>query len=88
MPSPVAQHQPNYAFKMMERLGIDPSGAVVPRLSLLYATASHRCESCPSKRGCGDWLDWAPESASFAPPFCRNGDIWAELQFRNLNTYC
>jgi hypothetical protein len=42
MPSPVAQHQPNYAFKMMERLGIDPSGAVVPRLSLLYATASHR----------------------------------------------
>jgi Family of unknown function (DUF6455) len=74
--------------RMMERLGIDPSGGVVPRLSLLYATASHRCESCPSKRGCGDWLDWAPESVSFAPPFCRNGDILAELQFRNLNTHC
>ena len=26
MLSPVMQHQPNYAIKMMERLGIDPGG--------------------------------------------------------------
>jgi len=50
MLSPVMQHQPNYAIKMMERLDIDPGGGVLPRLSLLYATASYRCDSCPSKR--------------------------------------
>lgn len=88
MLSPVVQHRPSYAIKMMERLGIDPGGGALPRLGLLYATASHRCESCPSKRACGEWLEWAPESVSFAPPFCRNSDIFAELQFRNVNTPC
>jgi hypothetical protein len=87
MLSPVSQHHPNYAIRMMERLGIDPSAGVVPQLSLLYATASRRCESCPWKRACGDWLDWAPDSVSFAPPFCRNSDILAELRFKNLNTH-
>jgi hypothetical protein len=86
MLSSMAPHQTNNACRMMERFGIDPSAGVVPRLSLLYATASHRCESCPSKRACDDWLDFAPESVSFTPPFCRNSDILAELQFRNLNT--
>jgi hypothetical protein len=82
------QYRPNYAFKMMERLGIDPSRGVVPRLSLLYQAVSHGCESCPSKRACRDWLDRAPESVSFAPPFCRNSDLLAELQFRSLNSPC
>jgi hypothetical protein len=86
MLSPAGQRQFIPAFKMMERLGIDPGGGVVPRLGLLYTTASHRCESCPSKRACRDWLDRAPESVSFAPPFCRNSDILAELQFRDLST--
>jgi hypothetical protein len=80
--------QPNYAFKMMERLGIDPAAGVVSRVSLLYATALHRCQSCPSKQACSNWLDRAPESVSNAPSFCRNSDILAELQFRNLNRPC
>jgi hypothetical protein len=44
------ERRPVYVSKMMERLGLDPSGGVVPQLSLLYATASHQCESCVRKR--------------------------------------
>jgi Family of unknown function (DUF6455) len=76
--------RPIYVSKMMERLGIDPSGGVVPQLSLLYATAFHHCESCPSTQACRDWLDWPLGSASFAPPFCPIGDILSELQFRQV----
>jgi hypothetical protein len=83
----VTKHQPINVFKMMQRLGIEPSESALPRLSLLHATASHRCESCPSKRACRKWLDDAPESVSFAPAFCRNSDVLEELQFINVNTY-
>jgi len=69
---------------MMEHLGIDPSGGVVPGLSMLYATALRRCKPCASTRACRDWLDSTPGSASFAPPFCPIGDILSELQFRQL----
>jgi hypothetical protein len=69
----------------LERRGIEPSEDVLPRLSLLHATASHCCESCPSKRACRKSLDDAPESVSFAPSFCRSSDVLAELQFINLN---
>jgi hypothetical protein len=65
---------------MMERLGIEPGGGVVPRLSLTYATALHRCEPCRSKQACREWLDGMPGSAAFAPGFCPNGDILFELQ--------
>ena len=84
---PGTEHRPIYVFKMMERLGIEPSGGVVPQLSLLYATASRRCESCQSTQICRDWLDRAPDSVSFAPPFCASSDILCELQFRNMTTY-
>ena len=87
MVSPETKHRSAYVFKMMERLGIEPSGGVVPHVSLLYATASHRCESCHSTQVCRDWLDSAPASVSFAPPFCGNSDILSELQFRNMTTY-
>jgi hypothetical protein len=87
MVMPATKDRSVYVFKMMERLGIEPSGGVVPRLSLLYATASRRCESCPSTRICCDWLDQAPASVSFAPPFCGNSDILSELQYRNMTTY-
>jgi hypothetical protein len=84
MASTANDHRLICVSKMMERLGIDASGGVVPRLSLLYATAFHRCESCPSARACRDWLDSTPDSVSFAPPFCVIGDILSELQFRHL----
>ena len=30
---------------------------MVSPLSLSYVTAFHRCEACPSKQTCRDWLD-------------------------------
>jgi hypothetical protein len=81
MLSLATKHRVICVSAMMERLGIDPSGGTVPRLSLLYATAVRRCESCPCKRACRDWLDRTPAIVSSAPPFCPLGDILFELQF-------
>jgi hypothetical protein len=79
VPAP-RERQPVYVIEMMERLGIDPGGGVIPQLSLSYATALHRCEACPSKQGCREWLDRMPQSTTFAPRFCPNADILFELQ--------
>jgi hypothetical protein len=80
MAAPAArERQPTHSFEMMERLGIEPGGGVVPRLSLSYATAFHRCEACRSKRACRDWLDSMPDTMTFAPRFCPNADIFFEL---------
>jgi hypothetical protein len=75
------EHQPAHMMcEMMQRLGIEPGGAVVPRLSLRYTTAFHRCEACPSKQACAEWLESMPETVAFAPRFCPNADIYFELQ--------
>jgi Family of unknown function (DUF6455) len=71
---------PNHMVRMMQRLGLEPGGGVVPRLSLSYIAAFHRCEACPSKQACRDWLDSAPASALLAPGFCPNAGIFFELQ--------
>jgi len=75
------EHQPIQVYEMMARLGIEPSGSVLPQLSLRYATAFHRCEACPYKEACRDWLDHMPALVSFAPRFCPDSDILFELQF-------
>ena len=81
MAAPVArERKPIYICEMMECLGIEPAGGVVPRFSLSYATAFHRCEACPSKQACRDWLDSMPKSMAFAPRFCPNAGILFELQ--------
>ena len=72
--------QPIYMVELMERLGIEPGEGVVPRLGLSYATAFRRCQACPSKQACRDWLDSQPQSVPFAPSFCPNADIMFELQ--------
>lgn len=60
-------------FEMMERLGIEPDGAVVPRLSLRYATAFRGCHSCPSTRICREWLEQTPtRTTQFASKLSRN----------------
>jgi hypothetical protein len=66
---------------MMQRLGIEPGGGMVPHFGLSYATAFHRCETCASKDECREWLDRMPASVSFAPRFCPNADLLFELQF-------
>ena len=76
----VGQSCPNHMVRAMQRLGIEPGGGVVPHLSLSHITAFHRCETCPCKQACREWLDSAPASALLAPQFCRNADIFFELQ--------
>jgi hypothetical protein len=71
---------PNHIVRMMQRLGIEPGGGVIPHLSLSYIAAFHRCEACPHKQSCREWLDSAPASVSLAPPFCPNADILFALQ--------
>lgn len=81
MPSPEnSARQPTYISEMMQRLGIEPGGGVVPRLSLAYMTAFHRCETCPAKEACREWLDSMPRSVASAPSFCPNDDILFELR--------
>ena len=75
------EHRPVQVYEMMARLGIEPNGSVLPRLSLRYATAVHRCDACPCKKACRDWLDRAPTLTSLAPHFCPDVDILFELQF-------
>lgn len=65
----------------MERLGIEVASGILPRHSLTYATARHRCEQCETPDACREWLKTAPEALNFAPKFCPNGDILFELQF-------
>jgi hypothetical protein len=74
------ERQPTHIVEMMQRLGIEPGGGAVSQLCLSYATAFHRCEACPSKQACREWLDSTPQSAAFAPRFCPNADILFELQ--------
>jgi len=73
--------EPTYIGEMMQRLGIDPAGGVLPHFSLSYMTALHRCKACPARNTCRHWLDSTPMSVSFAPSFCPNADIFFELQF-------
>jgi len=81
MAAPTARERhPIHISEMMERLSIEPGGCVVPRLSLSYAAALHRCEACPSEQACRDWLDSMPAAVAFAPRFCPNADIFFELQ--------
>src|SRR6516165_5765053 len=67
-----------HIHEMMARLGIGPETAVLPGLSLRYATAVRRCKLCRSKTSCRDWLDYAPALVNFAPGFCVNAEILFE----------
>lgn len=75
---------PAYLREMMQRLGIEPAESAVPRLSLAYMTAFHRCQTCPTKKACREWLNSMPESVATAPSFCPNDDILFELQIDRL----
>lgn len=86
MPGPKdLARQPPYIYEMMQRLGIEPGEAIVPHLSLAYMTAFHRCQSCPAKDACREWLDSMPRSVAFAPNFCPNDDILFELRTNQPN---
>lgn len=73
--------KPNHMREMMERLGLDPANGVLAFSELIYLTALHRCQSCPTKEACRAWLESMPMSVSFAPRFCPNSDLFFEMQF-------
>jgi hypothetical protein len=73
-------HKPACIYDMMEHLGIEPGGGLVPCLSLSHSIAFHRCEACTSRQACRDWLDSMPASIAVGPRFCPNADIFFELQ--------
>jgi len=64
---------------MMNRIGIEPAGGVLPQYALRYMAAQRNCAACGAKPACGKWLD-AHEAAASAPSFCPNGDTFFELQ--------
>jgi hypothetical protein len=81
MPFPKeSPRQQTYLYEMMQRLGIEPGEGVVPRLSMAYMTAFHRCQKCPAKEACREWLDRMPQKVTTAPSFCPNDDILFELR--------
>jgi len=67
-------------YRMMEHLGIELGGGVIPRFGLLYASAVRRCQKCESVHACSKWLG-AASSTLVAPDFCPNADIFFELVF-------
>lgn len=75
-----ANREPVLVWKMMERLGIEAVGGVLPRWSMCYVTALHRCETCSSKDACRDWLGSVSGPATFAPRFCPSTDLLFELR--------
>jgi len=72
--------EPTYIYEMMQRLGIEPGEGAAARLSMAHITAFHRCQTCPAKKACREWLDAMPPSVTVAPRFCPNDDILFELR--------
>jgi len=66
--------------EMMQRLGIEPGGGVIPHLALSYATAFRRCKICGTREACRKWLDCPSALNGLAPRFCPNADIFFELR--------
>jgi len=73
--------KPACISEMMKRLGIEVGDGILPRKSLTYATARHRCEQCKTPDACREWLRTSPAAMNFAPKFCPNGNVLFELQF-------
>jgi hypothetical protein len=72
-------------FEMMESLGMEPTGAPVPRFGHMMASAFHTCQRCQSVTECREWLTaYANSKQAEAPHFCLNTDLLAEFLFEPL----
>lgn len=80
MATPTSHRHAANIYQMMDRLGIERGADIVPRLSLIYATAFQRCDTCSYKDLCSAWLAERPGAVALAPPFCAIADIFFELQ--------
>ncbi len=69
-------------FAMMNKLGLEPVGAPVPRFGYMLASAYHACKTCQSVEACHEWLANAANSKrNVAPAFCLNNELLAEFLF-------
>jgi hypothetical protein len=78
--STVSEHATINAFRMMERLGVEPAGGVMPALGLRYATMLRGCAACTATPVCNEWLA-RPALSDLPPRFCPCSDLLFELQF-------
>ena len=76
----ISERHITHICEMMQRLGIEPGGGVIPHLALSYATAFRRCKICGTREACRKWLDCRSASNGLAPRFCPNADIFLELR--------
>jgi len=83
-----AERHITHICEMMQRLGIEPGGGVIPHLALSYATAFRRCKMCGTREACRKWLDCTSASNGLAPRFCPNADIFFELRLEAPASGC
>ncbi len=74
-------YRPTNVYEMMEHLGLESAGGVLPRLGLFYASAVRTCHQCERSDACHEWLKVASTSLHVPPKFCPNADLLSELVF-------
>lgn len=79
---------PPNVYKMMERLGIERGGGVLPRLGLVYASAVRTCHQCERSDVCHEWLKVASTAFNVPPKFCPNADLFTQLAFDQPSAWC
>lgn len=63
---------------MMRTLGVKSRIEALPNSDAVLSRAKARCQDCSSPGACDEWLESHP-SASEAPDYCRNHDLFARL---------
>ena len=79
MTSDVKPHGPTLLSQMLDCLGVDLGGSVVPRLGSVLISAFYACQSCDAAESCRDWLAHLSADHATPPDFCINQDILAEV---------
>ncbi len=74
-------NRPTKVYKMMQRLGLETAGSVLPQLGLIYASAVRTCHQCEQSDACREWFKVAPTTLQLAPTFCPNRDLLCQLAF-------
>ena len=75
----VKSHGPMLLSQMLDCLGVDLGGSVVPRLGSVLISVFYACQSCDAAESCSDWLAHPSADHATPPKFCINQDILAEV---------
>ena len=80
-------NHPINVFEMMERLGIEGGGGVLPGLGLAYASALRTCHQCERGEACHEWLKVMSTMLRSPPKFCPNADLFCQLTFEQPSAW-